>query len=162
MSKFKRSGKGKMAPVNTASLPDIVFMLLFFFMVTTVMREVTVNVKQNMPFATEVKKLEKRNLVSYIYIGAPNSTMAKIFGTAPRIQLNDAFAPKEKISEFISSEREQMTENDRKLMTVSLKVDGNVKMGIVTDVKQELRKASALKINYSAKKGTKEQIYSSM
>lgn len=162
MSKFKRAGKGKMAPISTASLPDIVFMLLFFFMVTTVMREVSVNVKQNMPFATEVKKLEKRSLVSYIYIGAPSGNMARIYGTAPRIQLNDAFAPKEKIAEYISSEREQMSENERKMMTVSLKVDGNVRMGIVTDVKLELRKASALKINYSAKKGSKEQIYSSM
>jgi biopolymer transport protein ExbD len=162
MSKFKRSGKGSMTAISTASLPDIVFMLLFFFMVTTVMKENMVNVEQDMPFATEVKKLEKKSLVSYIYIGAPSLNMQSTYGTAPRIQLNDAFAPKEKIAEYIISEREPLSENDRKLMTVSLKVDGNVKMGIVTDVKQELRKASALKINYSAKKGTKEQIYSSM
>ncbi|MBN2349878.1 MAG: biopolymer transporter ExbD [Bacteroidales bacterium] len=160
MARFQRSGKKKMPGISTASLPDIVFMLLFFFMVTTVMREVSLIVKVKPPRATEVKKLENRSLVSYIYIGRPANT--KVFGTVPRIQLNDAFATKDKIREFVSSERDKMSENDQKRMTVSLKVDQDVEMGIVTDVKQELRKASALKINYSTRKGNpleKERYY---
>ena len=152
MAKFSRKGKGKMPGISTASLPDIVFMLLFFFMVTTVMREVTLKIDVTVPGATEIKKLEKKSLVSYIYIGEPKKTFQSTFGTAPRVQLNDQFATVDEIRDFISSERDQMSENDQKLMTVSLKVDEETNMGIVTDVKQELRKASALKINYSTKK----------
>ncbi len=139
-----------MPGINTSSLPDIIFMLLFFFMVSTTMREVTVRVKQRMPEATEVQKLEKKSLVSFIYIGEPKNT--KLFGTKSRIQLNDVFASVDDIPEFIAKEREARDEADRKFITTSLKVDGNTKMGIVTDVKQELRKSGAFKINYSTRK----------
>ena len=150
MSRFKtKKGKGTPA-INTSSLPDIIFMLLFFFMVTTTMREVTVRVQQNMPEATEVQKLDKKSLVSFIYIGEPKNT--KIFGTKARIQLNDVFASVDDIPEFVTKEREARDEADRKFITTSLKVDGRTKMGIVTDVKQELRKSGAFKINYSTRK----------
>lgn len=152
MSKFKRkTGKG-MKAISTASLPDVVFMLLFFFMVTTVMRETSLKVMITVPSATEIKKLEKKSLVSYIYVGKPQQILQNIYGTEPRIQLNDQFATTDDIRDFVSSEREQMDESEQKQMTVSLKIDEKTKMGIVTDIKQELRKASALKINYSSRK----------
>jgi biopolymer transport protein ExbD len=150
MAKFKiKKSKGSPA-INTSSLPDIIFMLLFFFMVTTVMRENTMKVKIKLPEATEVQKLEKKSLVSYIYIGEPMNS--KIYGNNTRIQLDDAFATVDDIQEFIAKERQARDENDRKLLTTSLKVDSDTRMGIVTDIKQELRKASALKINYSTRK----------
>jgi biopolymer transport protein ExbD len=152
MSKFKKKTSKAVQAINTASLPDIVFMLLFFFMVTTVMREVTLKVMIHVPSATEIKKLEKKSLVSYIYIGQPQTALQRFYGTEPRIQLNDQFATPEDIRDFISSEREQMEEHEQKQMTVSLKIDEQTKMGIVQDVKLELRKASALKINYSSRK----------
>jgi len=158
MSKFKKKTSKGVQAINTASLPDIVFMLLFFFMVTTVMREVTLKVMIRVPQATEIKKLEKKSLVSYIYIGQPQVQLQKMFGTEPRIQLNDQFATPEDIRDFISSEREQMNEHEQKQMTVSLKIDERTKMGIVQEVKLELRKASALKINYSSRKKV-EQSY---
>ncbi len=151
MSRFKTK-KGKESPaINTSSLPDIIFMLLFFFMVTTVMREVTLKVKMKLPIATEVQKLAKKSLVSYIYIGPPVNS--KLYGTNSRIQLNDSFAKVGDIQEFVAKERQDRDEADRKFITTSLKVDGITKMGIVSDVKQELRKAGALKINYSTRKG---------
>lgn len=151
MSKFKtKKGKGSPA-INTSSLPDIIFMLLFFFMVTTVMREVTLRVKMKLPQATEVQKLEKKSLVSYIYIGPP--TNAAKFGTESRIQLNDQFARVEDVPEFVAREREARNEADRNFITTSLKVNKETKMGVVTDVKQELRKAGAFRINYSTLKG---------
>jgi len=154
MSRFK-SKKGKESPaINTSSLPDIIFMLLFFFMVTTVMREVTLKVKLKLPMATEVQKLQKKSLVSYIYIGPPVNS--KLLGTNSRIQLNDTFATVDNIQEFVAKEREDREEADRKYITTSLKVDGTTKMGIVTDVKQELRKAGALKINYSTRKAERK------
>ena len=151
MSKFRRKTEKGMKKINTASLPDVIFMLLFFFMVTTVMRETNLKVKIKTPTATEIKKLEKKSLVSYIYVGKPLLALQKIYGTEPRIQLNDAFATADDIRDFITSEREQMDEVEQKLMTVSLKIDQDTKMGVVTDIKQELRKASALKINYSSR-----------
>jgi biopolymer transport protein ExbD len=150
MAKFrKKGGKGTPA-ISTASLPDIIFMLLFFFMVTTTMREATVLVKIKAPKATEVQKLEKKSLVDYIYIGPP---IKKALGTESRIQLNDQLATDIKeIREFVELGRSQREEADRKLITTSLKVDMFTKMGIVTDVKQELREVGAFKINYSTAK----------
>lgn len=153
MARFKtKKGKGTPA-INTSSLPDIIFMLLFFFMVTTVMREVTLKVKIKLPKATEVQKLAKKSLVSYIFIGPP--VKSKFYGTNSRIQLNDAFANVDDIQEFVAKEREARDEADKKYITTSLKVDRMTRMGIVSDVKQELRKAGALKINYSTLKGKK-------
>lgn len=151
MSRFGKGEKKEVKAIQTSSLPDVVFMLLFFFMVTTVMREVNLQVELSAPLADQVKKLEEKALVSYIYIGKPMNE--KVFGTVPRIQLNDAFAEPADIRDFIASKRELINEVDRNKMTVSLKIDKNTEMGIVTDVKQELRKASALKINYSAFEG---------
>ena len=154
MSRFKKKkGKG-VVEINTSSLPDIIFMLLFFFMVTTVMREITLIVHVKVPEATEVQKLEKKGLVSYIYIGPPPATKQKVLGSEPRIQLNDAYANPRDIAEFIELEREAVNESERQLITTSLKVDMNTKMGIVSDVKQELRKVGAFKINYSTRKKT--------
>ncbi|MEC7864117.1 MAG: biopolymer transporter ExbD [Bacteroidota bacterium] len=154
MSKFRKNGKEEMKAISTASLPDIVFMLLFFFMVTTVMRETTLFVSVTTPKATEIKKLQKKSLVSYIYIGSPIKRMQASYGTAARIQLNDAFASVDEIQEFIASEQEARDEKEIPYMTTSIKADETAKMGIITDVKQELRKAKSLKINYSTRKGT--------
>ena len=153
MSRFKQSKSKGLPAISTSSLPDIIFMLLFFFMVTTTMRETTIYVKIKAPAASEVEKLEKKSLVSYIYIGPP--TQAK-YGLEPRIQLNDAFATVNDVPEYIEQERNQRDEVDRKFLTTSLKVDKDVKMGIVTDVKQELRKVGAFKINYSTKKEARQ------
>ena len=122
-------------------------------MVTTVMRETTLFVNVVTPKATEIKKLEKKSLVSYIYIGPPIKRMQASFGTAARIQLNDSFASVDEIQEFIASEQEARDEKEIPYMTTSIKADESVKMGIITDVKQELRKANSLKINYSTRKG---------
>lgn len=159
MAKFSRKGKGGTPAISTSSLPDIIFMLLFFFMVTTVMREVDLKVILKVPEATQIKKLEKKSLVSYIYIGEPRERFQKVFGTEPKIQLNDKFANIADIRQFVESERAARDEKEAPLITYSLKVDQLCKMGIVTDVKQELRVAQALKINYSTKKKAKRINY---
>ena len=149
MAKFKKK-RGKTTPgISTASLPDIIFILLFFFMVVTVMRETELKVKLRLPSASEITKLEKKSLVSYIYIGEPIQKYAKSLGTAPRIQLNDVFATKDDVPQFIENERAKIQEKLIPFMTTSLRVDKEVKMGIISDVKQQLREVNALKINYS-------------
>ncbi len=149
MARFKKEGSKEPPALNTSSMPDIIFMMLIFFMMVTTMREVTVKVRIKAPDATEVQKLEKKALVSYIYVGPPLQTK---LGTESRIQLNDSFRNVADIAEFIFSEREARPEADRPLLTTSLKVDKEVRMGIVTDIKQELRKVGAFKINYSTRK----------
>ena len=155
MAKFKKDSVGETPELATTSLPDIIFMLIFFFMVTTNMRKATVMVQQRMPFASEVKKLENRALVSYINIGTPLKAYERLYGTATRVQLNDKFAQVDEIQEFVASEREKRSEQDQRLMTTALKIDEEVRMGMVTDVKQTLRKCNALKIAYMTKKGDK-------
>lgn len=152
MSKFRKNDSKETPAISTSALPDIVFMLLFFFMVSTTMREVTMKVKIQLPQATELNKLEKKSLVSYIYVGPPHKQYQRVFGNEPRIQLNDAFATVEDIQDFIVSEREARDEAEVPLMITSLKVDEFTKMGIVSDIKQELRRIQALHINYSSKK----------
>ncbi len=148
--RFKtKKGRGD-AKINTSSLPDIIFMLLFFFMVTTTMREVSYKVKMKLPEATEIQKLEKKSLVSYIYVGPPVNSAQ--YGTNTRIQLNDQFAVLDDIPEFVQIERQNRPESERKLITTSLKVDSETRMGVVTDIKQQLRKSGAFKINYSSRK----------
>jgi len=154
MSKFKKK-TNKQPAISTASLPDIVFMLLFFFMVTTVMREVDLLVEVTTPGATEITKLENKALVSYIYIGKPVGSLRKTLGEEPRIQLNDAFAKKTDIIQWVEMEKNRRDEAEVPRITWSLKVDSDTKMGVVTDVKQELRKANALKINYSSRETDK-------
>ncbi len=147
---MKKKGGKELPAISTASLPDVIFMILFFFMVSTTMREEEVLVKYQLPNATEVQKLEKKNLVSYINIGVPVTHMQARYGTAPQIQLNDSYKTAKDIGDFIAAEREQMDEADRIHMTVSIKADRYTKMGIITDVKQELRRANALKISYAS------------
>ena len=118
------------------------------------MRESNLIVRIKLPSATQVQKLERKSLVSYIYIGEPLDRA--LYGTKPRIQLNDSYATVSEIPEFVAKERQARNEADRSLMIFSLKVDKNTKMGIVTDVKQQLRRANALKINYSTRKVLKQ------
>ncbi|MDD2552409.1 MAG: biopolymer transporter ExbD [Dysgonamonadaceae bacterium] len=149
MGKFNKSGGREMPALNTASLPDMIFAILFFFMVTTTMREVTLMVKFKVPDASEIQKLEKKSLVTYIYMGQPIDTK---FGTGTFMQLNDKFAEVEDIHDYIAQERNMLNEQDQQYMTVSLKVDEDTQMRYVTEVKQALRRAYALKISYSARK----------
>ena len=153
MAVFKRDEGSKSAPtISTASLPDVVYMMLFFFMISSTMREVTVLVENGMPDARTVTKLEKKSLVSNIYIGRPKAEFVGMYGSEPRIQLNDKFANISDISAFVVAEQEARSEEDRNSITNNLKVDMNTKMGIVTDLKQEVRRANSLRVSYAARK----------
>ena len=150
MGKFNKSGKKGMPELNTSSLPDLIFSMLFFFMMITTMREVTLKVQFRAPQGTELEKLEKKSLVTFIYICHPTAQFQKQMGSETRIQLNDKFEDVSAVQDYIYQERENMKEEDQPFMSVSLKVDKETKMGLVTDVKQALRQAYALNINYSA------------
>ena len=150
MARIRKGEKREMPALNTSSLPDIIFMLLFFFMTVTSMKEVTYKVQINNPQATELTKLEKKSLVRYIYVGTPTRDLQKQYGAETRIQLDDAFAEVNEIEEYIVNERSAMREDDQTKMTVSIKADKDTRMGIIGDIKQALRRSYALKISYAA------------
>ena len=156
MAKFRKKRGAATPEISTASLPDIIFMLLFFFMVVTVLKESTLKVDVNVPQATELEKLERKSLVHYIYIGKPKPQYQGLYGTAPRIQLNDQFSKIDDIPIFLEKEKLSVTEKERDFLTTSLRVDQKVTMGIITDVKTKLRKTGQLKVNYSSKIRAKE------
>lgn len=156
MAKFRKKGGHKLKAISTASLPDIVFMLLFFFMSTTHMKETTYKVEIKLPHATQLTKLEKKSLVRYVYIGTPNKENRK-FGTDSRIQLDDEIvANPDRVMTYIATQNAAMKEEEKGQMIVSIKADEHCQMGIVSDVKQALRKANALRVNYTAKKPAKD------
>ena len=149
MGKFNKKGAGRAMPqLNTATLPDMVFIILFFFMITTTMRTEAILVRQVLPTATEIQKLERRSLVTFIYVGPPVNVA---LGTGTRMQLNDRFAEPADIQDFITAERAAMSEADQPLMTVSLKADEDTRMMYIHDIIQALRRAYALRISYSAR-----------
>ena len=149
MSKFKKKKKGLPA-ISTASLPDIVFMLLFFFMVSTTMRETDLSIKKPaLPTASEVKKLEQKSLVSTIYVG--KSKDARISGD--KIQVNDKIIDVKDVPSFIFSERALRKEEEVKYMTTSIKADKEANVGTILDIKEQLRDINALKISFSTTKG---------
>jgi biopolymer transport protein ExbD len=153
MAKFKKKSNTSQ-DIPTAALPDIIFMLLFFFMVTTVLRESTIMVKQSIPKATQLRKLEQKKLVSYMYVGKPNDT--EKFGSEPKIQANDAFIEIEGIIQFIEEEKSKLAEHEKDQITISIKVDDETKMGIVADIQEKMRDVNARKLMYAASKRAEE------
>lgn len=148
MSKFKKKVVVKQ-DIPTSSMPDVVFMLLFFFMVTTQLRETNINVKQILPEATQLKKLARKSLVAYLYIGEPKKT--EEWGKESKIQVNDVFIAPKDIIQWVNQEKSKLNEFERDLMTVSMKVDVDAKRGIIADVETELRRANARLVLYSTR-----------
>jgi biopolymer transport protein ExbD len=147
MSKFKKKNKVS-ENIPTSALPDIIFMLLFFFMVTTVLREQTILVEQRIPQATQLQKLEKKSLIKYLYLGKPKN--AGLYGYEPRVQANDVLINTSDIVVWVNQERDKMNEAEREQIWVSLKADKEVKMGPVSDIQTELREADARKLMYAS------------
>src|ERR1044071_170691 len=140
MAKFKKKANVKQE-IPTSSMPDVVFMLLFFFMVTTELRKTSIEVYQRIPEATQLRKLVRKSLVAELYIGSPKKQ--EQYGTEPKIQANDAFIDTNEIIQWVNAEKDKLNENERDQMTVALKVDSEAKRGILADIETELRKGNA-------------------
>lgn len=148
MRKFKTSFTSRGATISTAALPDIIFMLLFFFMVTTVLRKSDENLKYKIPTAEQLKNIEEKSLITQISIGTPKES--ERYGSEPRIEADGKLIEVKDIIPFILKEKEELPAYDRDRIIVLLKADEEVPMGIVSDVKQELRKANARRIIFAA------------
>ena len=145
---FKKKESREMPEMNTSSLPDLIFTILFFFLIVTTMREVTLKVKFTIPSGTELEKMEKKSAVSFIYVGPPTDQLRAQLGSGTRIQLNDRFAEPREVMDFVAQERQGMMNQAEQV--ISIKADQKTKMGIITEIKEVLRKSWALRINYSA------------
>jgi biopolymer transport protein ExbD len=146
MAKFKKKANVKQ-DIPTSSMPDVVFMLLFFFMVTTELREQSINVQQRVPEASQLRKLQRKSLVTNLYIGEPKKT--EEFGKEAKIQAEDVFIEPKDIILWVNRQKDMLAENERDQLTVALKVDNEAKRGIIADVETELRKANARKLLYT-------------
>ena len=150
MSRFRHQHKRDVPGLNLAALPDLIFTVLFFFMIVTHMREVTPRVRYEVPQGTELEKGGRKDGLVYIFIGKPVDGEGRVLSDETRIQLNDRYVSVSEIGEAIRKERAAMSEDARQHMVVSIRADRDTEMGVISDVKQALRKAGALNINYSA------------
>jgi len=147
MGKFSKK-RGKSTPaISTASLPDIIFMLLFFFMVATIVKPYELMVVQVLPEATQLRKIEKKSLVTYFNVGEPKNQST--YGESPKIQFNDVFIELNSIPYQVEKARNLLSEPEKDQLIISLKIDESVKMGLVNDIESQLKKVNALKILYN-------------
>jgi biopolymer transport protein ExbD len=152
MSKFKKKKGGEIPAVNTASLPDIVFMLLFFFMVVTVLRNNDLKVRQEIPKGDQVEKLKKDRSV-FIFAGKPSARYEKTQGTEGKIQIGDKFTDVSQLKPALTELRSKLRPELQGKVMVALKVDKETNTGLVTDIKQELRELEMYKIIYITSPG---------
>lgn len=149
MSFFRRTRR-EVPMLNTASLPDLIFTVLFFFITVTHMRQVTLKVKYRVPEGTELTRLVKKSAVTHIYIGKPTDEMSRVVGNETCVQVNDKYADMDQVTDYVAGERNRMSPEDAQAMSVSVKADRETDMGVIADVRQALRRAGALRVNYSA------------
>lgn len=153
--------------LNTASLPDLIFTVLFFFMIVTHMRTTTSKVKYALPQGTELKRLVKKSAVTYIYIGrdmpettretssaaSPNTSSASSMDvSAYKVQLNNRVGTIDEVASFVANEKKRMNPDDQVKMTVSIKADRSTPMYVINAVKRAVRAGGATRINYSAER----------
>ena len=149
MSRFRRRNH-EVPGLNLASMPDLIFTVLFFFMIVTHMRQTELKVRYVVPQGTELEKTGHKGSVVYLYIGRPVDAQGKVTGDEERVQINDRYVTVDEIPTAIAEARDKMSSEDRMHMIVSIHADKGTDMGLVSDVKQALRQAGALRINYSA------------
>ena len=153
MSKFvKKKDSSDVPAISTASLPDIVFMLLFFFMVSTTLRDTDLMLDNALPKADQTNKLDKKERVFSIYIGKPHPKYH--LGSGEKVQLDDKIADVSEIPDFVKKERAKRDPALENALVCALKVDKNSKMGLVSDVKRKLRESAQYKVNYVTNKGS--------
>lgn len=147
MGRFRKTKRREVPVLNTASLPDLIFTILFFFMIVTNMRLVPVNTQFDLPKASELQKLQEKKLVLYIMVGKGVAGEEN-----PTIQADSEFISLNDLPMYLEKRKENVPSYDLKKMTVILKMDKDTPMGLVNDIKGKLRNANLLTIHYSIEK----------
>ncbi|MBR7066131.1 MAG: biopolymer transporter ExbD [Prevotella sp.] len=154
--RFERNRDRRIPELNMASLPDLIFTVLFFFMIVTSMRSVPMKVRYQTPEGHGLTEMKKQSSTLYLFIGKPILPNGKT-GDTVVVQVNDRYVSLDKVADHVAAFRENLLPDEQEMMTVSLKIDKNVPMGIVTDVKMALRKAGALKVHYHSSPAIREK-----
>jgi biopolymer transport protein ExbD len=150
MSRFRQSEKREVPTLNTSALPDLIFTSLFFFMIVTHFRPVSVMTRLELPKATELQKLEEKSPVTYILVGHRQENQSSLYD----IQINSEFATLEQLPAVLEKLKEGVSPEDRDKRLVVMQIDKDVPMGLVNDLKKILREANLLTVHYSANKKT--------
>jgi len=155
---FHRRHRQRMPMLNTASLPDLIFTVLFFFMMVTHMRNAPLRVAYKMPQGDNLTQIDKQAHTLYIYIGFPlNDTQRQTMATKGQdatektvVQIGDRYLTPAEVTDYIAAERASLLPQDRARMVVSIRADRNVKMKVIDDVRQAIRQAGVSRILMSA------------
>ena len=148
--KLYRGRNHEIPTLNTASLPDLIFSILFFFMLVVHMRKATVHVKYQVPMATDLSRMYNNSSIQHIYIGRPINTLGKVESNKMVVQLNDNITTIPEIKKYLIQLSAVLPPEQRKQLSVSIKADRHADMGMIMDLKQALREANVLNINFTA------------
>lgn len=146
MIKIRKHKPHYVPTLNLTSMPDLIFSVLFFFMIVTHMRKETPIVQPHLPVGTKLVKATSNYMTSNLYVG--QTTRGNTV-----IQLDGQILPLNSLSDAAKHKIAGVSEDDASLFTINLRADKNTPMHIINEIKQELRKAGALKIRYN---GTEE------
>jgi biopolymer transport protein ExbD len=146
MSRFRKSERREVPLLNTSALPDLIFTSLFFFMIVTHFRPVSVMTQLELPTVTELQKLAKKSLVIYIMIGHKQGNQSPVYD----IQLNSGFVTIEELPAALEKLKEGITLEEQDKRVVVMRIDKNVPMGLVNDIRKIVREANLLTVHYSA------------
>ncbi|WP_422358796.1 ExbD/TolR family protein [Reichenbachiella sp.] len=133
------------AEISTASMPDIVFLLLFFFMVTATIKVNEEQLNVQTPNAHSITTVDKKFLIKELFVGFPKDVR---LGTSPRISGNNKWVSLDQIGQWVQEQKSDLGEAYKDQLIVMLKVDEKVDMGLIGDIQMELRKNNARKVLY--------------
>jgi len=154
MLQLKKNNPSKLPAISTASLPDIVFILLFFFMTVTTIKDQNLMVENTLPFANETEELNKRDRIVEIFVGWTKHGQGASPPGVIQAQINGRLVQIDEIGHQAIIALNNIPEHIRKTATVSIKADYKVKMGVIIDIKKQLREVNLLKINYTTMEGS--------
>ena len=149
MSRFRKKGKRKVPSLNTASLPDLIFTLLFFFLLSTNMRTIPVLTEVHLPEASELQKLKEKSLLVYVIVG---KQFVEHNENEYAIQLNSELIALEDMPFQLQLIKNEMEPEKISQSVVVLRIDKDVPMGLVNDIRQNLREAQLQTVYYSVEK----------
>lgn len=131
------------AEISTASMPDIVFLLLFFFMVTATIKTEDESLKVDIPKAQAITQVKKKFLIKELHIGFPKDQQ---LGSTARISAEGRFIDISEVGQWVLEQKSSLDEVYKDQMIVLLKADEKVDMGLIGDIQSELRKYNARKV----------------
>ena len=135
--------KRKIPELNTSALPDLIFTVLFFFIIVTHMRDNNTSMQIKIPYGDKLQKLQKRYAVSNLYIGKDKQNNIQI-------QLNEKVISLEQLTQIIAAEKDKITDDEQARYTICIKADKKTPLHIISKVKESLQRANVRNVTFIA------------